>query len=177
MQNLTDKELVKCYQKGNVASFSELASRHHQRVYRVALLYLYESSLAEDVTQEVFVRAMKGVRGFLFRAEPTTWLHQCVKNVCREVNRKEGRNYPFSNDDQMEPFDHSESTQSIQRIRKLVRHLPERQRDVVVLRVFEELSVEETSQILNCKTGTVKAHLNKAMRNLRKSFSELKEEL
>ncbi len=170
LQQLTDKALVKRYQHHDLDAFTELARRHHQRLYRLAAVQLIDASSADDVTQEVFMRALKGFKSFLFLAEPSTWLYRTTKNVCREFNRRK----PAQVEDEEEyatglPEEALASQRTIGQVRRLVKQLPERQRDVVMLRIFEELSVEQTATIMNCRPGTVKALLHKAMQTLRKN--------
>ena len=59
--------------------------------------------------------------------------------------------------------------ETIKKVRDIVARLPERQRDVVLLRVFEELSVEATAKAMHCRPGTVKALLHKALQRMRKT--------
>ena len=119
-------------------------------------------------TQEVFVRSHKGLRSFRFRAQPFTWLYRTTKLVCREFNRRR-RTESLEED----PHDTGKLPEHVvadldraRRIRLLVAELPERQQEVVLLRIFEELSVKETARALGIREGTVKANLHKATTNL-----------
>ena len=177
MKAADDVELVRRFQRGEAAAFVEFADRHRDRVYRVARLWLSRPADAEDVVQEVFVRSLSGLSGFLFRAQPSTWLLRVTRNVCHEANRKH-RWHLNVDDPLLQPsLLHEEGARSGSgpgadddhaRVRRAVRRLPARQQEVVVLRVFEELSVAETARALGCREGTVKAHLNKAVGNLRR---------
>lgn len=174
MSEIDDAELVRRYQQGDARAFAEFAARHRDRVYRVARHWLRHPGDAEDVVQEVFMRSLGGLTGFLFRAQPTTWLLRVTRNVCRETNRKVRRHLDvddpaiqdaLGSDGQAGADDHAQ-------LRRHVRALPARQRDVVILRIFEELSVADTARALGCREGTVKAHLHKAIENLRQRMEQ-----
>ena len=165
----SDVELVTEFKSGNPAAFDAIVERFQDRVYRLACVWLYDSQHAEDAAQEVFMRAHKGLRRFRFRAAPFTWLYRTTRYVCNEFNR---RRKAEALDE--EPVDHSGDPgkhvadhDTAARVRQLVAGLPERQREVVLLRIFEDLSVAETASAMGCREGTVKALLFKATRRLK----------
>ena len=174
----SDKELVKRFQRGEQSAFELLAERHHQRLFRMASVLLVVPDHAADVTQEVFLRAHRGLKGFRFQAEPSTWLIRTMKNVCKEFNRKER----FSGE-QLEQLSSQDSVEeaviqkrTLERIRAVLEGLTERQREVVLLRVFEDMSVEDTARAMGCRPGTVKALLHKALQAIRRQLGEQMQE-
>ena len=172
MESVSDRELVKRFQRGDVRAFESLVHRHQDRIYRLARTRLYVPHEATDAAQEVFLRAYKGLRGFLFTAEPFTWLYRTMLNVCNEYNRRQTRSARLQNElaaeEMEEPFSEASNEESdLKKIRRLVTRLPARQQEVVMLRIFEDLSVDETARTMRCRPGTVKALLHKALNNLR----------
>lgn len=170
----SDAELVRRFQHGDLAAFDALVQRFQDRVYRLALVWLYDPQYAQDASQEVFLRALKGLKGFRFRSAPFTWLYRATRNVCQEFNRK--RPTEPLDDEPVDPAVSADQRlgreQAARWVRQLVATLPPRQREVVVLRLFEELSVEETSRAMGCRPGTVKALLHKAMNKLKEASNE-----
>jgi RNA polymerase sigma-70 factor (ECF subfamily) len=168
----SDRELVKRFQRGDEQAFASLVRRHQDRIYRLARARLYAPQEAADAAQDVFLRAYKGLRGFLFTAEPFTWLYRTLLNVCNEYNRRlkrDGRleeGLMADGQDEAVSEDNNAGT-DLAKIRGLVGGLPGRQQEVVMLRIFEDLSVEETARAMGCRPGTVKALLHKALNNLR----------
>ncbi|MGI9301822.1 MAG: RNA polymerase sigma factor [Gammaproteobacteria bacterium] len=167
----SDEQLVHAFQQGHEDAFDALVRRFQDRIFRLALVWLHDPQQAADVAQDVLVRAYRGLRSFRFRAAPFTWLYRTTRNVCREYNRRHSTE-PLEH----EPEDPGPSAddrlrdwQSARAIRELVARLPDRQQQVVVLRVFEELSVAETAKAMSCREGTVKALLHKAMTKLKLS--------
>ena len=172
MATKSDKELIKQFLAGDQNAFSEFVQRHQDRIYRLACAKLYSRDDAVDAAQEAFLRAFKGFGRFRFKAEPFTWLYRTLENVCNEFNRRTMR------DRQMNQMLAEQNTSTdtapdgaqqihMQQIQQLTRQLPKRQQEVVLLRIFEGMTVEETAKTLSTREGTVKANLHKAINNLR----------
>lgn len=172
MSELTDEQLVRAFQRGDEAAFSRFVARHQDRVYRLSVMWLHDAQMAGDATQEAFLRSYTGLGRFRFKAQPRTWLLRVCRNVCWEFNRRrrfEPLDDAFLDTLAIQP-DHVELLAArvhIADLREAVSRLPERQRQVVTLRMFEELSVADTARVMGCRPGTVKAHLNKAISALR----------
>ena len=172
LDDTSDVELVRLFKSGNRDAFDAIVRRFQDRVFRLACVWLYDEQYAADVAQEVFVRSHKGLRAFRFRSAPFTWLYRTTRNVCREFNRVR-RNEAIDEepaDSGSTPERHVADLESARKVRQLVANLPERQREVVLLRIFEDLSVKETAQSMGCREGAVKALLHKATNKLRLSM-------
>ena len=168
----SDKELVRRFQRGEIEAFDTLVLRYQDRICRLAAVWLHDEQHSVDVAQEVFLRGFKGLRSFRFRSALFTWLYRTTRNVCREQNRRKTLS-PLD----FEPIDalaNPESQVSRQHaareVRELVASLPERQQEVILLRLFEEMSVRDTARAMGCRDGTVKALLHKAMKRLKSSI-------
>ncbi|MGB5590816.1 MAG: RNA polymerase sigma factor [Gammaproteobacteria bacterium] len=165
----SDVELVRLFRSGDDFAFDAIVLRFQDRIFRLARVWLYDEQSAADVAQEVFVRSYKGLRSFRFRSTPFTWLYRTTRNVCRENNRRrraEALDYEPA-DSAAGPERQATDEQGARRIRELVAALPARQQEVVMLRIFEDLSVRETAQAMGCREGTVKALLHKAVSQLK----------
>jgi RNA polymerase sigma-70 factor (ECF subfamily) len=169
-----DGDLVRRYQQGDTHACRELLLRHQDRLYRLAGVWLFDASEAEDVVQEVFARALKGLLRFRFRSAPFTWFYTTCRNVCREHNRRRrAETYEERpGDPAFEPQQRAQLHDVQKRAQRLMETLTERQREVVMLRVFEEFSVRDTAKIMGCREGTVKALLHKAMAAMRREAGE-----
>ena len=88
MQETSDEQLVRAFQRGDEGAFEVFVKRHQDRVFRLAGLWLYDSSQAVDVLQETLLRSYTGLGRYRFRAQPATWLMRVCRNVCREFNRQ-----------------------------------------------------------------------------------------
>lgn len=169
LDDRSDVELLRFFKSGDAAAFDEIVRRFQDRIFRLASVWLYDSQLAGDATQEVFVRSYKGLRTFHFRSAPFTWLYRTTKNVCREFNRVRRTEALLDEpgDNTSNPERQLVDYESARDVRRLVAELPERQREVVMLRIFEDLSVRDTAQSMGCREGTVKALLHKAIKKLK----------
>jgi RNA polymerase sigma-70 factor (ECF subfamily) len=169
LDDKSDVELVRQYKSGDLDAFDAIVRRYQDRLFRLATVWLFDDQLAADVCQEVFVRSYKGLRAFRFRATPFTWLYRTTRNVCNEFNRVR-RSEPLGHeppDAGLSPERRVAAFESAGRVRQLVERLPRRQQEVVMLRIFEDLSVRETAQAMGCREGTVKALLHKATARLK----------
>jgi RNA polymerase sigma-70 factor (ECF subfamily) len=182
LNNASDEELVQQFCSGESLAFDFLVRRFQDRVFRLACLCLYDEQYAADVAQEVFMRSHKGLRSFRFRSGVFTWLYRTTRNVCHEYNRRR-KSLPLDDklhnaqiDNGATPELSASRDQTVTRIRELVSVLPQRQREVIILRIFEELSVRETAQTMGCREGTVKALLHKATQTLRLNWNEREEQ-
>lgn len=153
-----DHELLRRYQAGDRAACDALLARHRDRLFRLAVAWLYRPDDAEDVVQDVFARALQGLQDFRFEAQPATWFYRTCRFVCLEHNRRR-RHEPLV-DEPVDPVDgpaDAAHRRAVHRqLQKALGQLSDAQRDVVLLRNFEELSVRETAAILDVAEGTVK---------------------
>lgn len=142
--------------------------------YRFCLGLLNDPDRARDAVQETALRFLKALGGFRGDSRLTTWSMGIALNVVREMRRTTGR---AQQDDGTiadarpapgeGPAGLAETGEARGRVRELIETLPERQREVVMCRYFEEMSVEETARAMGCAEGTVKATLFQALRALK----------
>ncbi|MDX1431363.1 MAG: sigma-70 family RNA polymerase sigma factor [Gammaproteobacteria bacterium] len=169
MTQTSDDELVRRFQRGDGRAFEALVERHQDRIFRLATAMLRSRDDAADAAQEVFLRAYQGLPRFRFGAAPFTWMYRTLRHVCSELNRRERAGErpavaePASTVDAGVALD---AERRLERVLANVAVLPERQRDVLLLRVFEGMSVAETARALGCRPGTVKAQLHRALARL-----------
>ena len=174
MDETSDNELVRLFKSGDANAFDAIVRRFQDRVFRLASVWLYDPQFAADAVQEVFLRAFKGLRRFRFGAAPFSWLYRTTRLVCHEFNRRRSAATLDTEPEDPGPApdrqvaDHATAG----KVREFVAGLPERQRDVVMLRIFEDMSVADTAKVMGCRQGTVKALLHKATRRLQLEMSK-----
>jgi len=179
-----DNLLIEQCLKGQQNSFSELIDKYKNLVFNLAYRMTYNLQDAEDISQEVFIRAYKSLSNFNPRYKFSTWLYQMTLNLCRDRFRKgkipsvsldtppnEGDQKDFNSliadpkNNLEEAFLQAEQTNLIN---TLISSLPLKYREVIVLRHLRDLSYEEMSKILNISLGSVKTRLFRAREKLRK---------
>jgi RNA polymerase sigma-70 factor (ECF subfamily) len=146
--------------------------------FRFCASQLRDSHRAEDATQETAIRVLQSLAKFDGRSSFKTWTFGIALNVCRESRRKSQRNGGIDLSMAAEPAmpddprgDAMEAGEELATLHALLATLPDRQREVVALRYFEAMSVEETAAAMACAEGTVKATLFAALRALRNKFT------
>ena len=169
-----DGPAIRQFLGGDVAGFEALARAHQDRVYRWALALLGRREDARDATQEVFLRAFTGLQAWRFESRLTTWLFRTTFNVCREARRrswrerlKQARFLKLAAPRAAAP---ALPTSAPGACATLLQALPPRQRQVVLLRIYEELSVAETAAVLGIPEGTVRSNFFKAVGRLRREL-------
>ena len=144
--------------------------------YRLAVSMLGNTDLARDAAQECALRFLSDLQRFRGDSSLKTWAMGIAINVVREFRRGQWkmRLVPedFDSPDKSNPIDQqAEQTEEKDRLRQLLTDLPERQREALVLRFFEDLSVEETAKAMGCAQGTIKATVHQALRALKEKLT------
>ncbi len=139
---------------------------------------LRDEHVARDATQETALRFLKLIGDFRGQSSVTTWSIGIAINVCREFRRRMKpvgslEHVDVAESDEESPFASASAGETRTLLSRYLDELPERQREAVVLRFMEELSVDETAAAMNCAVGTVKATVHHALRSLRKRMGEL----
>lgn len=165
-------ELAEGARRGDRAAAAEMLRALQDTIFRFAMSQLADRDAASDATQETALRLLKGVRGYRGEGRVSTWALGVTLNVCRERRRRRR----LDGDDEAlaaapanaEPVGvRIESAEDAQQLRAAIDQLAPRQREAVVLRYFEQLSVAETARAMDCPVGTAKATLWQALRRLR----------
>jgi RNA polymerase sigma-70 factor (ECF subfamily) len=127
---------------------------------------------ASDMAQEVFLRAYRAIASFRGDSAFSTWLYRIAVNTClnfrssRKVQSEElSDNLPAGGGGALEAIEREEKAQHV---REAIRHLPEKQRATLILRMYHDLSMEEIAGVMGSSVGTVKANLFHALSKLRK---------
>ena len=174
-----DAAAIEAARRGDRAAQAQLLSALQDVWFRFCLSQLRgDRDLAADATQETALRFLKQLPSFRGESQLQTWSLSIALNVVREIRRKrqfdalESAPEPAAATERV-----TRQTEAAEEREVLKRHLdslPERQREAITLRYFEELSVEETAVAMNCATGTVKATVHQALRALREKLKQLR---
>lgn len=178
-----DNELIERFQHGDTAAFDMLFTRYQKRTYRLVQRFVSNPEDASDLTQDAFIRAYQGLGDFKSQCQFYSWLYRITVNLCIDFLRKKARSevllydsdesddLPMANipDPRSEsPAKAVENKELRAHIRKAVRRLPPKQRQIFILRHWDGLSLKDIAAAVGRSDGTVKAHLLHAHRNLRR---------
>jgi len=174
-----DPRTVQAAQCGDREALGALLLGLQDSWYRMSLTLLANSDLAQDAAQETAIRFMKQLPGFRGESQLRTWSLGICLNVVREIRRWSRGHGSLDDaaetgDDESVPAPDvaAERSEQVTALRAMLVTLPERQREAVVLRFFEDLSVEQTADAMGCAQGTVKATVHQALRTLRRKLQE-----
>jgi RNA polymerase sigma-70 factor (ECF subfamily) len=181
-----EAELVTELQAGSDAAFDWLVTYYHAGVFNLVYGILADPADAADVTQEVFLRAFRGIRGFRRGSSLKTWLYRI--SVRQALNHRrwfwrhhrqqisidaevEGRN-PASElkDRDATPFEQYEAHETQATVRRGLGRVPALFRSAVILRDLEGLSYEEVAEVLEVSVGTVKSRILRGRRLLKEAL-------
>jgi RNA polymerase sigma-70 factor (ECF subfamily) len=172
--DLSDNDLLRQMLGGDEDALAQLYRRRHGSVYRFALQMSGSKSIAEDVTQEVFLFLMR--QGHVFdpaRGALSAFLLGVARNHVLRRLRVEHLLSPLADDNEDEgggfqvatelcPLEDLTRAETIENVRKAVLSLPPKYREVVVLCELQDVSYAETGEILGCAIGTVRSRLHRA---------------
>lgn len=181
-----DRTLARRAQRGDQEAFAELVTRHQRYVYNLAYRLLRDAQEAEDLAQEAFLRAWRGLGGYRGADEAggaqfTTWLYRIVTNLC--YNRLPGlrRQIAEADKEALErvpappaegPRASYEAGEQQARVQAAIEALPDKYRLVVTLYYVQGQSYQEIADVLNLPLGTVKTHLYRARERLKALLAE-----
>ncbi|WP_449467015.1 RNA polymerase sigma factor [Stenotrophomonas humi] len=177
----TDETLMLAYAGGDAEAFAQLYSRHRARLFHYLLGQLRDRALAEELFQDIWQKMINARTGWKPDAAFATWLFRIAHNRLNDHWRA-SRHRPAAPDDADERMARladtctpelvaDEQAQRLQ-LRQALAELPPEQQEVVLLRLEQELSLEEIGQITGVGRETVKSRLRYAMDKLRARLSE-----
>ena len=170
----TDAGLVRGCLAGSPGAFELLVQLHQRSIYRLCYRFVSNHEDACDLSQEVFLRAHRGLTGFRAKSTLSTWLYRIGVNLClNRVSTKRPPTEPLQPKREVDgrvvdPVDRLDQSERAARLRGAIAQLPPRQRTVVILRVYQELPHQDIATIVGSSVGAVKANYFHAMGNLRR---------
>lgn len=183
--NLTDTELVSSYRRGNEASFAELVSKYQSKVYTTIFLIVKDRYLSEDLTQDVFIKAIDKIMAGKYNDEGKfgPWIGRIAHNLAIDSFRRSKRSKEIVTEDGSPLFSNmdfkEDSFEDLQiqmdtnaKLRVLIETLPENQKEVLVMRHYAEMSFHEIAEQTGVSINTALGRMRYALINLRKKFEE-----
>ena len=182
---LTDQELISQFVDGDAKAFETLLYRHKDRIFTSIVMMVKDSSLADDIFQDVFIKVIDTIKAGNYNDEGKflPWVLRIAHNQCIDHFRRMKKMPSLRVDDQEELLDstiftNDNAENAIIRLQKesdiqyLLNKLPEDQREVIVMRHFANLSFKEIAEKTNCSINTALGRMRYGLINLRKLLAD-----
>ena len=183
LRELADEQLVSLYQEGNNSAFDTLLKRYQQRVFSYLLYSVKNQELAEDLFMKMVVRIKSGQ--YAENGKFSSWMMRIVHNHLIDYYRTSPNAIILSNDEsEVDLFNNADiavnenrekemiDQQTLREIKGLIAMLPDPQREVLLMRVKDELSFKEIAEKTNCSINTALGRMRYAILNLRQMAYE-----
>lgn len=182
LSSSADLQLAQRVASGDDNAFAEIYQKHYRHIYRYILGFVCDKFEAEDIAQEVFMRAYTAIYTYSGRAPMSSWLRTIARNLCIDRSRKrevgpilwstlssgEERDSVLDFADPGPSPEEAVCSRALQAlVMSQVEALPERYRQVVLFRDLSDMSCSEAAQAIKCPEGTVKSRLSRAHHILR----------
>lgn len=183
-----EARLVQACQDGDSGAFNLLVWRWEKPLYNFVYKYVGDATLAEDLTQDTFLRVLKSIRKYNYQGSLSTWLYRIAINLCKDhLKRKRlpmvsmhdyyttgsGERIYVQDRIRDEAARTDDSLMDEEReelVRRLLAGLPEEERIVILLKEYQELTFREIAEVLDVPDGTVKSRLYHGLRSMRESL-------
>lgn len=167
-----ERQLIEKVLAGNLEAFNQIVKSYQRPIYYLALRMLKNPESADEVTQKTFLKAYRALSGFQFKSSLKTWLSAIALNLCRTELMRPKRDMvelpeqlPDTNphdERELDELDHRKKTLQLG-----LEELPQRQKEVVMLRIYQELPFKEIAEALNSTESAVKVNFHHAMKSLK----------
>lgn len=192
-----DSSLVRRFLAGDESAFTEVVTRYRGRIYGLTLNLLRNAADAEEITQDTFIRAYRGLGRFRGDSSLSTWLYRIALNLARNrywyFFRRRRHNWvslerPLSDDSQAtfadvvaapdhDPAQETVASEFSALVAACMERLDHKHREILTMRNVLDLSYEQIAQSLGINVGTVKSRIARARENLRTLLTESHPEL
>lgn len=182
---LTDNELILRYVNGDESALKTLILRHEKKVFSYIMLSVKNRELAEDIFQDTFIKVINTLRSGNYKEEGKflQWVMRIANNLKIDYYRKIQRMPAFESNDDFDIFDFiSEVDMSVEQkmitdqiyedVKNIVQYLPEEQREVLEMRIFQGISFKDISEQTGVSINTALGRMRYALINLRKIIKE-----
>jgi RNA polymerase sigma-70 factor (ECF subfamily) len=175
----TDEELVDAFQAGELSAFDALVRRWERKIQGAIYRVMGNEDEARDLCQETFLKAYRSLASFKREARFSSWLYQIALNLCRDrMRRRRGRTMisldamddegaSLPGRQEPSPLELAESGALARAVAAAVNGLPDEQREVIVLKEYQDLTFLEIAEILDVPLSTVKTRLYRGLGQLR----------
>ncbi|NIM58252.1 MAG: sigma-70 family RNA polymerase sigma factor [Candidatus Aminicenantes bacterium] len=171
-KDLSERELIALVQKGSRVAYQEIVSRYMKKAYYIALSYVHNHQDALDISQESFIKAFRKIKSFSTQKPFFPWFYKLMKNLCLDHLRRRSRvkEIPLEGISVLEKEREDREMKEV--LWRGIASLPFEQREIVILRYFQQLSYSEIAEMTEKPIGTVMSSLYYAKKRLKKTIGK-----
>ncbi len=173
--NSTDKKLfeaLKNIKQGNIEAFTIIFERFSLYLLKIAYRYLKNIHDAEDIVEDVFIGFIKNIKSIRENTSPLSYLYRAVINRSLNKLKKFNSNTIIEIDyHSLSPEEHYFKKKKIENVKNAIEELPPIFKEVVKLKIYDELSYKDIAKALNIKIGTVMSRLSRAKKRLKEKLN------
>lgn len=176
---MTDEIIMEAVKNGNLQQASLLFERYHKRIFNFLARMTLDRQLAEDLTQNVFLRIIRYRSSYREGAKFQSWIYQVARNVFSDhyqaqKNRFQGKvDVEKISDHMADRDDYEEMDAKEKLLHRSMEKLTEEQRELLILTRFQQMKYEEVAQIMDTTVANVKVKIHRAIAKLREYYFEL----
>src|SRR4030095_7912107 len=181
-EQIVNGRVIEACQQGDRDAFRVLFETYKDKVYSIAVYSAGgDRAIADDVTQQIFLKLFTAIKQFRGDSEFTTWLYRLVVNACMDEKRRGARLLPLGETAMKTPTQKKPQEKQYARaeiadaLQLAISHLKPKFRLPILLKYVEEMSYEEIATVMGCSKGTVASRLNRGHGQLAKQLSHLRE--
>ncbi|MBD3232942.1 MAG: sigma-70 family RNA polymerase sigma factor [candidate division Zixibacteria bacterium] len=175
-----DKELIRRVIQGDKNAFNLIVNKYKDKVFKTAMRMVRNKDDAYDITQEVFIRAYKGLKNFKGDSNLYTWLYRITVNNCLNFTSRDKFKTMASVADlttppvsSLTPESQLKESQLFEMLDEAIEQLPPQQRAVFIMRYYDEMTHAEIAKILNRSEGAIKANYFQAVKKLKTALKDV----
>jgi RNA polymerase sigma-70 factor (ECF subfamily) len=178
LHDLDEAALIGACLEQRPGAFDVVVERHQRAVYQICYRFMGNHEDASDLSQDVFLRAYRGLGSFKGNAALATWLHRIAVNAClNRVAVKAPKSEPYEEQHHVDTRSESAPDRLLRderatQVRAAVAKLPPKQRAALILRTYQEMSHQDIASALGTTVGAAKANVFHALQNLKKLLGE-----
>lgn len=186
---------MQMYIGGDARAFEILLTRHERKIFHFCFRFVRNRELANDLTQETFLRVIKKAKSYSPKAKFTTWLYTIARNQCIDALRRAShRRHPSLDQPRRgdpegralgekvagnspDGFGRTDASEIRDRVEQAIGKLSDEQREVFVMREFQRLPFKQIAAVVGVSEGTIKSRMRYALENLRLALADYASEL
>lgn len=167
------EKIIKKAQEGDKDAFGEIYKRFYKKIYRYCMFNTENEKIAQDICQESFVKAWKSMKNF--KTNDKNWsiqayLFKIARNLIIDASRKKKEvsidKYEYLKSSE-NLYENLERKQDLEKIRFALKKLSEEEKQIIILRYFEDMDTKEIAKIVNIKDGALRVRIHRVLAKLK----------